>query len=126
MPAFMQHFAVRWAEGRIPFTAAPNQPTKAFIRYRDDSPLTESSVVGLIDCIPTPATSMFKAPAPASSLVWSVEFFEHRYTFPPDAWWRIDTEVEAAADGYVHQTGVLNDPNGIPAALSRQVFAVFG
>jgi acyl-CoA thioesterase len=126
MLQFLQYFAIRWSEGAPPYTAAPRTPTKAFIHHRDPAPTSESHVIALIDCIPTPALSMFKAPAPASSLVWTLEFFEHRFDYPHDAWWRIDTDIEAAGEGYVHQTGVLNNPDGRPIALSRQLFAVFG
>jgi acyl-CoA thioesterase len=125
-PTFAQHFGIRWAEGLKPFTASPQTPTKAYIRHLDRTPLTESHVIALVDCIPTPALSMFTAPAQASSLVWTLEFFEHRFDFPPDAWWRIDSDLDAASDGYVNQTSVLNDPTATPVALSRQLFAVFG
>ena len=125
-PDFIQHFAIRWSQGAKPFTSSPRTPTKAFIRHRDTSALTESHVVGLIDCIPTPAMSMFKERAPASSLVWTVEFFEHRFDFAPERWWRIDTDIDAATSGYVNQTGLLHDPDGRPVALTRQLVAVFG
>jgi acyl-CoA thioesterase len=125
-PNFMKHFAIRWAQGAKPFSGSPRTPTKAFIRHCDTAALTESHVVGLIDCIPTPAMSMFKARAPASSLVWTIEFFEHHFDFSPDRWWRIDTDIDAATSGYVNQTGLLHDPDGKPIALSRQLFAVFG
>jgi hypothetical protein len=124
-PQFVQHFALRWAEGARPFTST-RSPSKAFIRHRDPSPLTESHLVALVDCIPTPALSMFKAPAPGSSMVWVLEFFEHDLEFSPEAWWRIDSDIDAASGGYVNQTGLLHDPNGRPVALSRQLFAVFG
>ena len=125
-PNFVQHFAVRWAQSAKPFSGSPCTPTKAFIRHRDTSALTESHVVGMIDCIPTPAMSMFKERAPASSLVWTIEFFEHRFDFAPERWWRIDTDIDAATSGYVNQTGMLYDPDARPIALSRQLFAVFG
>lgn len=124
-PAFVQHFALRFAVGAKPFTST-RSPTKVYIRHRDPSPLTESHIVALVDCIPTPALSMFKAPAPGSSLVWTLDFFEHDLQFAPEAWWRIDTDIDAATGGYVNQTGVLHDPNGRPVALSRQLFVVFG
>jgi len=124
-PAFVQHFALRFAEGAKPFTST-RSPSKVYIRHRDPSPLTESHIVALVDCIPTPALSMFKAPAPGSSLVWMLEFFEHDLGFSPEAWWRIDTDIDAATGGYVNQTGRLHDPNGRPVALSRQLFTVFG
>ncbi len=125
-PQFLQHFAVRFAEGAKPFSGSAKTPTKAFIRHRDPQPLGESHVIALIDCIPTPAMSMFLAPAPSSSLVWTLEFFEHRFDFPAEAWWRIDTDIDAAGEGYVNQSAILNDPDGRPVALTRQLFAVFG
>ena len=100
-PDFIQHFAVRWAQGAKPFTGSPRTPTKAFIRHRDTSATTESHVVGLIDCIPTPAMSMFKERAPASSLVWTLEIFDHRFDFAQEQLWRIDTDIDAATSGYV-------------------------
>lgn len=124
-PPFVQHFALRWAQGARPFTGT-RSPSKVFIHHRDSAPLSESHVVGLVDCIPTPAISMLAAPVAASSMVWTLEFFEDDLHFAPDAWWRIDTDIDAAAEGYVHQTGLLIDPNGRPVALSRQLFVVFG
>lgn len=124
-PAFIQHFALRVAQGAKPFTST-RSPTKIFIRHRDPSPLTESHIVALVDCIPTPALSMYQAPAPGSSMAWVLEFFEHDLESNPEAWWRIDTDIDAATGGYVNQTGLLIDPNGRPVALSRQLFAVFG
>ena len=124
-PAFIQHFALRFAQGAKPFTST-RSPSKVYIRHRDPAPLSESHLVALVDCIPTPALSMFKAPAPGSSLVWALELFEHDLEFPPEAWWRIDTDIDAATGGYVNQSGVLHDPNGRPVALSRQLVAVYG
>lgn len=126
VPNFVQHFAVRWAQGAKPFSGSPRTPTKAFVRHRDSTPLTESHVIALIDCIPSPSISMFKERAPASSLVWTADFFEHQFDFSPDAWWRIDSDIDAASDGYVSQTGVLHDPTGKPVVLSRQLVAAFG
>ncbi len=125
-PDFVQHFAIRWAEGKLPFSSSPQAPTKAFIHHRDPAPLSESALVALVDCIPSPALSMFTAPAPGSSLIWTLELFEHDFNFAPDAWWRIDTDLDAASEGYVNQTGLLHDPNGRPVALTRQLFAIFG
>ncbi len=126
VPNFVQHFGVRWAEGAKPFSSSARTRSQAFIRHRDTAALTESHVIGLIDCIPSPALSMFKERAPASSLVWTAEFFEHRFDFSPERWWRIDTDIDAATSGYVNQTGMLLDPEGTPVALTRQLVAVFG
>jgi acyl-CoA thioesterase len=125
--AFFQHFALRWAQGAHPFSSAPNtQLSMAFVRHREAGPLTESHLVALMDCIPTPALAMYTAPAPASSLTWTLEFFEHNFDYSPESWWRLDTHVDAAGEGYVNQTGMLLNPHGKPAALTRQLVTVFG
>lgn len=124
-PRFIQHFAVRWIEGPALFTGV-RTPGKAFIRHRDPARLTESHMIALADCLPPAAMSMFAAPAPASSLVWTLELVKHTFDFPSDSWWRVEHDIDAAKDGYVNQSGVLYDPSGAPAALSRQLVAVFG
>ena len=70
--------------------------------------------------------SMFRERAPASSLVWTLEFLDHTFDFSPEGGWRIDTDIDAASDGYVTQSGLLYDPNGTQIAITRQLVAVFG
>jgi acyl-CoA thioesterase len=120
VPEFLQHFGMRFAEGTRPFTNTPLQRSKVYIRHLDPAPLSESHVVGLIDCIPPPLLQMMSTVVPASSLTWTLEFIRHDYSFAPTDWWRIDTEVKGAGDGY------CQDPQGRPAAFSRQLVAVFG
>ena len=125
-PAFLQHFRLRWAEGARPYTSTPLNRSKAYIRHRETAALSESHVVALIDCIPSPVLQMMSKPAPASSLIWMLEFLCHDYGFAPDAWWRIDTEVCSSVDGYASQSSLITNPAGVNAALSRQLVAVFG
>ena len=125
-PAFVQHFGMRFAEGSRPFAGLKSRRSKAYIRHKDPAPFTESHVVALIDCIPSPLMQMMTKPAPSNSLTWTLQFQRHDYTFAPDSWWRIDTEVDSAGDGYACETSVVLDPAGVPAALSRQLVVVFG
>lgn len=125
IPVFVQHFAMRWAEGPGLFTGK-RTPGKVFLHHRDPAPLTESHIVALADCPPPVAMSMYSAPAPGSTLVWSLEFLSHDFNFAPTAWWRIDHDIDAGKDGYTHESGILYDPNGKPAALTRQLVTVFG
>jgi acyl-CoA thioesterase len=125
-PAFLEHFGYRWAEGSRPYSGSPARGAKIYIRHRDPAPLTESHVLALIDCIPSVVLQLMKQRAPSSSLTWNVQFLRHDYSFPPDAWWRIDSEVNAAGGGYSCESCTLLDPNGVPAAMARQIVAVFG
>jgi acyl-CoA thioesterase len=125
-PGFLQHFGMRWAEGARPFSGSSARSSKVYIRHRDPSALTESHIVALIDCIPPPILQMMTTQAPHSSMTWTLEFLRHDYDFSPQAWWRIDTEVKASADGYCQEASVVMDPNGVPMVFSRQLVAVFG
>ena len=100
--------------------------SKAYIRHRDARALTESHLVALIDCIFSPALQALTTVAQSSSLTWRLEFVRHDYSFAPDAWWRIDTQTNAAADGYISQSSTVLNPAGVPAAFSHQLVAVFG
>ena len=125
-PTFLRHFGFRWAEGARPFAGSSSRTAKIYVRHVDPAPLTESHVVALIDCIPSVVLQLMGKPAPSSSLTWNVQFLRHNYGYPADAWWRIDSEVNAAGSGYSCESCTLVDPNGVPAALARQIVAVFG
>jgi acyl-CoA thioesterase len=125
-PAFAQHFDLRWAEGAWPYSGSSLRKSKIYVRHRDPAALTESHVVALVDCIPSVIVQMLNTPAPSSSLTWTLQFLRHEYGFAPDAWWRIDAEIDSAADGYSCESCVVLDPSGAPAVLSRQMVAVFG
>jgi acyl-CoA thioesterase len=125
-PSFTQHFGYRWAEGARPFGGTTLRTSKTYIRHKDPAPLTESHVVALIDGIPSVVLQLMTTPAPSSSLTWTLQFLRHDYSFSPEAWWRIDAEVNSAGSGYSCETCVLLDPLGEPAAVARQMVAVFG
>jgi acyl-CoA thioesterase len=125
-PAFLQHFGLRWAEGTRPYTATALNRSKAYIRHRETASMSESHAIALIDVIPSPVLQMMTTPAPASSLIWTLEFLSHDYQFATDAWWRIDTDVPSSVDGYASQSSLITNPAGMPAAFSRQLVAVFG
>jgi acyl-CoA thioesterase len=125
-PSFARHFGHRWAEGARPYAGSKLRTSKIYVRHKDPAPLTESHVVALIDSIPSAIVQLMSTPAPSSSLTWTLQFLKHDYSFAPEAWWRIDAEVNSAGSGYSCESCILIDPNGAPAAVARQMVAVFG
>jgi acyl-CoA thioesterase len=125
-PSFARHFGHRWAEGALPYAGSSLRTSKIYVRHKDPAPLTESHVVALIDSIPSVIVQLMGTPAPSSSLTWTLQFLRHDYSFAPEAWWRIDAEVDSAGGGYSCESCLLIDPNGAPAAVARQMVAVFG
>lgn len=126
-PGFLRHLDTRWAEGHFPFTAQESWHSRIHLRLRlDDGTVpTELLTVLLADVPPTPVISHFEAPAPASSVSWDLQLRPLRQRPAPHTWWRIDTDVHAAAGGYVNQTSRLWSPGGELAAIGHQVVAIF-
>lgn len=131
-PNFIQHYAMRWAQGGWPFSNTPGASTRIWLRCRDAAPTVEQfgehaaelALVALTDSIPSPAISWLKTPAPASSLTWTLELIAPAAPAGA-AFWRIDSEIHAAKDGYIAQTAIVHDPDNRPVALSRQSVVIF-
>lgn len=125
-PRFLEHCALRWARSTPPFSGASEAHTGIYIRL--DEPVTsDAHMVALCDIIPTPALSMLKKPAPASSLTWTLELLRNDYTetSAEPGWWLMDAEVTRGEGGYLSQTALLWDAQRRPVALSRQTVTVF-
>lgn len=128
LPSFTQHYHQRWARGGWPYSKATDSPMSVYVRYRgEDSPrLTEAHAIALMDAIPSPALALLEKPGPASTLSWTLEMLDHQSDFGMDGWWRLDADVDAAADGYVMHSSHVVNPAGRVAAISRQVVVVYG
>jgi acyl-CoA thioesterase len=127
-PNFLQHIEARWAEGKPPYSGADNWASRIHLRIKlDEPPATpELMAVLLADVPPSPVLSRFRKPTPASSVSWELELRPLSAPPEPQGWWRVDTEVLAAAGGYVNQVSKLWSPAGELAALGYQVVAVYG
>ena len=125
-PNFLQHCALRWARSTPPFSGASDAHTGIYIRL-DEPVRSEAHMAALCDIIPSPALSMLKKPAPASSLTWTLELLRSDYLESGDTpdWWLMDAEVTCGESGYLSQTGLLWDAQRRPVALSRQTVTAF-
>ncbi len=129
-PNFLQHIDSRWAEGAMPFSGSDATHSRIHLRLKDepaDALVTpELLTVLLADVPPTPLLGHFKKPTPASSVSWELQLRPPREALAPEGWWRVDTEAQAAAGGYVNQVSQLWSPSGQLAALGYQVVTVYG
>jgi acyl-coenzyme A thioesterase PaaI-like protein len=126
MPAFTQHFTVRFLRGGVPYTGATQLDNVLDVSLRDDGPSTEGHVLAFADFIPPIALSHLKAPAPGSTLTWMVETLADRFDGLPLEHWRVDATMVAARDGYTSQSLMVWGPDGEPLATSHQSMVVFG
>ena len=125
---FTRHIDMRFAEGAAPFSGVPSTTSRIHLRLKGEpEPIApELLSVLLADVPPSPVISAFKQPAPASSVSWELELRPLPQAPASKGWWRVDTEVLAAAGGYVNQVTRLWSPSGELAALGYQVVTVYG
>jgi acyl-coenzyme A thioesterase PaaI-like protein len=125
MPAFTQHFKVRFLRGGLPYSGATQTDTVLDLSLRDSGPATEGHVLAMADFIPPIALSHLKTPAPGSTLTWMIELLAGRYDGLSLEHWRVDAHMPVAQDGYTSQSLMVWGPGGEPIAMSRQSMVVF-
>jgi acyl-CoA thioesterase len=118
-PKFARHFDVRLAAG-----SRPVEPHFLLWARHGDASGThpETAFIALADAPPPAAFATFPKIAPISTLTWSLELLSRT---APDAWVKIATESEVAADGYSAQTSSFWSEDGRPIAVARQTVALF-
>lgn len=125
-PAFLRHFHLRWAAGKPPYSGADHANAQIFVRFRDEAVSTEAHLVCMADAIPPSALSMLKSPSSLSTASWTLELISPLQDDERDDWFRFDSALTAAVDGYSWENTSIWSAHGNLVALSRQCVAVFG
>ena len=125
-PSFKQHFAMRLAEGHMPFAGKETLSTAYELDLLDEGPTSKLHVAALADVVPPLGLSFLSAPTFGSTMSWMLEFVAEPAPDLSLKGWRLDSELVSAEGGYTHQTNVLWSPEGQALALSRQCMLVFG
>lgn len=119
-PEFTRRLTYRWAIGDMPFQGSGHREMGGWCRFRDEpGPATEETVLALLDAWPAPVLPHLDAPAPASTLSWSVELVDPPAEVSPDDWWLYRAEVDHAAAGYAQTRAALWSARGDLVALRR-------
>lgn len=126
MPDFIAHLELKLAHGTGPYTGAPDGDMKGYLRFREaPASFGLAHLVTLIDAWPLAPVQMLKAPAPGSTMTWTMEFLAP-VDVSPESFWRYDVTTDAAHHGYGHTHARLFDEGGRCVAVSRQTVAIFG
>jgi acyl-CoA thioesterase len=130
-PTFTQHVELRWAGGAVAYTGGSTWHSNLYMRLRPvEHPATirymnELLTIMLADAAPTPAVGRISGYCPASSVSWTLELRVPSQPVNPEAWWRLDKDTAAAAQGYVNERATLWTPDGEVAAFGYQVVGVY-
>ncbi|MBU0903332.1 thioesterase family protein [Pseudomonas sp. MIL19] len=127
-PEFTRHLAMRWAFGGMPFSGNSSREMGGWVRLRDQTRIEaadEAHLLALVDAWPPAVLPHLTAPAPGSSLTWTIEFVQPMSTLSIADWCLYRAQIEHARDGYGHVAAALWSPTGELLAISRQTVAVF-
>lgn len=126
-PEFTQNFDYRLAEGGLPYSNSSDTFIGGWMRFKNaQGPMLLEHLIGLVDAWPPATISMLKAPAPGSSLTWTLEIVGNLAGIEADDWLQYHADTEFAANGYAHLPSKIWDKNGNLLAISRQTVVIFG
>ena len=126
IPAFQQHFDLRWAHGGLPFSGAAHGDAQIYVRMQGEPLASETHLVCTADAIPPSAIAMYTAPTPISSMNWTLEMVRPLSDAARAGWLRFDATLTAAGEGYGFENVSIWSDDGELVALSRQCVALFG
>lgn len=125
-PTFSQHFEALNAGGARPVTGARDPDLLAWLRHRDPAARTGLiPLLALADATPPAAMSRFTAPAPISTMTWTVDILDDPDAIGPGGWLLLSSRAETIAHGYSAQAMTLWTQDGRPLIAARQCVAVF-
>lgn len=123
-PKNTMNFEGRLVGGQAPFSSASTAELEMWLRHRDTRPTRHDvSMVALADASPPAVFSLFSAPAPISTVTWSIDFCGVRPD--PLSWFFACTSSDYVDCGYSHQLTRMWDEAGQPVLVSRQMVALF-
>jgi acyl-CoA thioesterase len=100
-----------------------------WVRLRDETEaqaVSEAHLLALVDAWPPAVLPHLSAPAPGSSLTWTIEFVQPVADLTTLDWCLYRAQIEHARDGYGHVSAALWTAEGELLAISRQTVTVFG
>lgn len=128
-PEFTRYLAMRWAFGGMPFSGNPSRDMGGWVRLRDQDTVeavNEAHLLALVDAWPPAVLPHLNAPAPGSTLTWTIEFVQPMTALTTQDWCLYRAHIEHARDGYGHVAAAMWTASGELLAISRQTVAVFG
>ena len=128
-PVFFQNFDMRVAGKGMPFSGAKDPDFLTWMRFRSEADLIADigPAVALIcigDAPPSSGVLLFKAPAPISTIAWSLDVLTDT-PLTKNGFWLIRRRLDFAKDGYSTETITVWNSDREPMMIARQNVALF-
>lgn len=126
-PQFMQNFAICLRKGHPIASGHPDTEHLYRLSLKDDTERSElRHILALVDFPPPLGMTWPTTFTPGSTMTWMLNFTGEPVTDHPLEDWECEVILDAAREGYTHQTVSLYAPNGTLIARGTQCMVVFG
>ena len=124
-PGFWNNFETRLAAGgRLLEASAPKPEFTVWTRFLDTGGAdATTALLAAADCLPPAAMVHFPAPAPISTMTWTVDVAHVPQS--ADSWVLLWAGSEEASEGYSLQNMAMWSESGELIAVGRQAVAIF-
>jgi acyl-CoA thioesterase len=128
-PVFFQNFEMRVAGKDMPFSGAKDPDFLTWVRFRAEADRTAAiapavALVGIGDAPPSGGVLLFMAPAPISTIAWSLDVLADT-PLTKGGLWLIRRRLDFAKDGYSTETITVWNSDREPMMIARQNVALF-
>jgi acyl-CoA thioesterase len=128
-PVFFQNFDMRVAGKGMPFSGAKDPDFLTWMRFRADADVSADvapavALICIADAPPSSGVLMFKAPAPISTIAWSLDVVADT-PLTKDGFWLVRRRLDFAKDGYSTETITVWNSEREPMMVARQNVALF-
>lgn len=125
-PGFTNNFNMKGVLGDAPISGSDKRSIGLWMRHKDEAAqMNETTILAIADAPPPAALSMFKTPAPISSMTWMAEFLTEDIATEGGWFFALHT-ADTAVDGYSSQAMTLWNSAREPILNGRQTITVFG
>lgn len=127
VPAFLDHFDLRFVGDSKPFGARATPFVAAWARLREPPAVFDAALAALyLDILPPAVSATFDAPRPLASVDFTVQLFERfpRPDVAPDGHLLVAISSTWADDGYTEEIRDLWTPSGVLLGSCRQLIAL--
>ncbi|MFA0086868.1 acyl-CoA thioesterase II [Vibrio sp. 10N.286.49.C2] len=125
-PNYTAHIDLALARGHLPFTASKDSHSYGWMRFKQaPSVITDAHLICLVDAWPPGVLQMMSQPAPASTMMWNLEFIHPHEPVGVEDWFAYQSHTRQAAQGYAHAEANVWNNVGQLVAISRQSIAIF-
>lgn len=124
-PGFWNNFETRLASGgRLLEASAPKPEFAVWTRFLDTGGAdATTALLAVADCLPPAAMVHFPAPAPISTMTWTLDVAHEPQS--ADGWNLLWAGSEEASEGYSLQNMAMWSESGELVAVGRQAVAIF-